>query len=267
MAGKSPDRNWKTTKYKISSLLRIPESEQAELLKTFDGHLAEMKNHLAQKKTVPVEKTYQCFFETYDKLKENREKQRLFLTPKCSKNLEKDTNRMSEEKRQILWWLVDKVPSLRVNENFHSEFVDCPKDRLQAYKLVEAADPVLNELSILEKRLKAEKSNESEKETLCNQLKQLAEKLDEVYEELMRIIRSEDCTQGFLDLSDSRSYYRDLIKQYGHCKNCGNQTSLVSSTSAGDKDPNETVIETRNGAIGSTQENVEVSFRHCATRK
>ena len=87
MAGRSPDRHWKTTDYKMSGQLKILETEQAELLKTFDGHLADVKNHLAQKKTVSVEKAYQRFFETYDELKENRHQQKLLLKPKFFKVL------------------------------------------------------------------------------------------------------------------------------------------------------------------------------------
>ena len=77
--------------------------------------------------------------------------------------------------------------------------------------------------------------------------------------------KQEDCNKLFVNLSDSRSYYLGLIKLYGRSKDCGNQTSLVSSTSAGDKDPNGTVIDTRNGAIENAEENVEVSSRHSAT--
>ena len=40
----------------------------------------------------------------------------------------------------------------------------------------------------------------------------------------------------------------------------------MSSTSAGDKDPNETVIDTGNGAAGNGEENVDVSSRHSATQ-
>ena len=40
----------------------------------------------------------------------------------------------------------------------------------------------------------------------------------------------------------------------------------MSSTSAVNKDPNETVIHTRNGALESAEENVEVSSRHSATQ-
>ena len=65
--------------------------------------------------------------------------------------------------------------------------------------------------------------------------------------------------------SNISSHYRDLIKQYRLSKDCGNQTSLVSFTSAVDRDPNETVIDTRNGAIENTEVNVEVSSRRSAT--
>ena len=103
---------------------------------------------------------------------------------------------------------------------------------------MEAANPILIEQSILERNLKAGNLSDSEKQTLCNQLEQLIEKLHEVYLEWMQILSPEDCTRGFVDLSDSRSYCRDLIKHYGHIEDCGNKTSLVLSTSAGDIEPN-----------------------------
>ena len=75
MAGKGPDRHWKTADYKMSGQLKRLESEQSELLKTFDGHLADVKSQLAQKIAVSAERAYQCFFETYDELEENRQQQ------------------------------------------------------------------------------------------------------------------------------------------------------------------------------------------------
>ena len=64
MTGKSPDRHWKTANYKMSGQLKRLECEQTELLKTFDGHLADVKSHMAQKKTVSTETADQCFFQT-----------------------------------------------------------------------------------------------------------------------------------------------------------------------------------------------------------
>ena len=69
-----------------------------------------------------------------------------------------------------------------------------------------------------------------------------------------------------MEFSKNRSHYQDMIKRYGRRKYCGNWTSLVSSTLTGDKDPNETVIDTGNGTIENAEENVEVSSRHTATQ-
>ena len=74
----------------MSGQLKKLENEQAYLLKTFDGHLA-VEIHLAEKKPIPGEKVYQCFFETYDDLKENRKQQRQFLKPKYLENFDGDT--------------------------------------------------------------------------------------------------------------------------------------------------------------------------------
>ena len=80
------------------------------------------------------------------------------------------------------------------------------------------------------------------------------------------MIKPENYSQELMEFSKNRSHNQDLIKQYGRSKDCGNQTSLVSSTSAGDKDPNETVIDTENGARENAKENVEVSSMHSATQ-
>ena len=69
-----------------------------------------------------------------------------------------------------------------------------------------------------------------------------------------------------VDVSDSRSYYRDLIKQYGHSKNCGNQTSLVASTSSTKKDSNQAVIDKYKDASNAKGETVEVSSQKSATK-
>ena len=80
------------------------------------------------------------------------------------------------------------------------------------------------------------------------------------------MIKPKNYSQELKEFSKKRSHYQHLIKQYGRSKECGNQTSLVSSTSAGDKDPNDIVIDTGNGAIENAEENVEVSSRHFATQ-
>ena len=129
-------------------------------------------------------------------------------------------------------------------EKCRAVVVDYRKDILRAYKLLEDSVPIEKELLNREKKLKAENLSDSEKQILCNQAERLLEKQDEILAEFLQIMKTEACPQGFTILSNARSYYRDLIKQYRLSKDCGNQTSLVSSTSAGDKDPNENVIDT-----------------------
>ena len=87
------------------------------------------------------------------------------------------------------------------------------------------------------------------------------------FAEALQILKTEACPHGFVGFNNARSHYQDLIKQYRLSKDCGNQTSLVSSSSTVDKDPNETVIHTGNGALGNAEENVEVSSRHSATQR
>ena len=48
----------------MSGQLKRLESEQAELLKTYDKHLAGVESQLSQNKTVFAERAYRCFFET-----------------------------------------------------------------------------------------------------------------------------------------------------------------------------------------------------------
>ena len=109
---------------------------------------------------------------------------------------------------------------------------------------MKAVEPIVIEVSDLKSKLKTEKFSQSEKQKLCDQVEQLVVKLDKIYTEWIRMMKREDCSQQFEDLSVSRSYYRNLITHYEHSKDCRNQTSLVSSTSADDKDPIDTVIDT-----------------------
>ena len=137
---------------------------------------------------------------------------------------------------------------------------------MRFYQLWEDSVQIENESLELEKELKAESLIESEKQTLCDQAERFLEKLDEIYAEALRILNTENCPHGFANFSNVRSQYQDLIKQYKFSKDCGNQTSLVSTTSAGDKNPNDkTEIDTGDGAIENAEVNAEVSSKHSAT--
>ena len=113
MAGKNPDRHWKTTDYMMSGQLKKLEMEQTELLKTFDRHDADVKTQLAQKITMTAERVYRCFFETFDELEENRQQQKQLLKPKYLENIDADTERKLGERKNALQWLVEKVPQLK----------------------------------------------------------------------------------------------------------------------------------------------------------
>ena len=144
----------------MSDQLKRLEKEQAELLKTFDRHLADVKSQLAQK-TISAEILYKCIFKTYDELEENRKQQRLLLTQKNFEKLDIDTKRLLEEKSKVLRWVVEKVPFLRDIEGFRTEVINCRKDTVRAYKLVEAAKPIFNDLPKMEKKLKEENLSDS----------------------------------------------------------------------------------------------------------
>ena len=65
--------------------------------------------------------------------------------------------------------------------------------------------------------------------------------------------------------SENKDYHRGMIKQYLQTAESGNPTSLVSSTSSRDRDPNETAIDIGNGAKENFEENVEVYSTQPAT--
>ena len=101
MAGKSPDRQtWKTDR-RVAGQFKQLEKEQKELLKQFSRYQAEQEGYLAQKKTMTGIQAYKCFYETFDRLAENRSDQLELLKPKYQDPFASDTKRMLDEKRKI----------------------------------------------------------------------------------------------------------------------------------------------------------------------
>ena len=213
-----------------------------------------------------VEGAYGCFFETYDNLEDNRQQQRLLLKPKYFESFDNDTKRIIEEKSKVLRFVVDKIPDLQDTEDCRAVVVDYRKYTMRWYNILVDSVPIEIELAELEKKLKSENLRDSEKQILCNQAERLLEKRYAICAEAIRVMKTKSCPHGFANFSKTRSHYQNLIKQYRLSKDCGNQTSLVSTTSTGDKDPNdEIVIDTGNGAIENAEENEEVSSKHSAT--
>ena len=77
---------------------------------------------------------------------------------------------------------------------------------------MKAAHPISSELTGLEEKLKTENLSDSKKQTLCNQVERLVEKLDEIYAESTRMIMPEKYSQELMEFRKNRSYYQDLIK-------------------------------------------------------
>ena len=146
MASRSPNRHWKTADWKASGQLKTLEKEQADLFKSFSRHLNELEGYLTQNKTMTAEGAYRCLFETYDKLEDNRQQQRLLLKLKYFESFDNETKRMLEEKSKVLRWVVDKVPDLRDIEDCRAVVVDYRKNTLRWYKLLEDSLPIENEL-------------------------------------------------------------------------------------------------------------------------
>ena len=106
---------------------------------------------------------------------------------------------------------------------------------------MKTAVPTLSELSILENRLKSEKPSASKK---------------------LKRLQSLGCTQQFVDVSDSRSYYQELMKLYRHSKDCGIQTIIVASKLSCKSDPIQTVIENKKDYSNTMKKLLTFSLRN-----
>ena len=142
----------------MSGKLKKLESEQTELLKKIDKHLADVKSQLAQKKTISAVTAYQCFFETYDEIEENRKQQWLLLKPKFFEIFDSDTKRNLEEKSEVLRWVAEKVPFLQDIEIFRTEDSECRKDTLRHYTISKQKEYFYREAAKLEKELGSKNS-------------------------------------------------------------------------------------------------------------
>ena len=70
--------------------------------------------------------------------------------------------------------------------------------------------------------MKSENLSDSKKQKLCNKMEEQVGKLDEICTERIQITMPEVRIGEFVDFSDIRSHYQDLIKLYRHSKGCGN---------------------------------------------
>ena len=93
----------------MSGQFKILESEQAELLKTFDRHLADVESHFTQNQTVSAERAYRCFFEPYDELKRKQTATEATVEIEASGQFRWWLRNKVGEKKKTLKWLVDQI--------------------------------------------------------------------------------------------------------------------------------------------------------------
>ena len=85
--------------------------------------------------------------------------------------------------------------------------------------------------------------------------------------EAIQLVNHKVRVARFMVISNNRNYYTDLLKKYQQTAESRNQTSLVSTTSAGDTGPSETVVDTGIAVTENVEENVEVSSRPSETHR
>ena len=176
MAGKSPDRQtWKTDR-RVAGQFKQLEKEQKDLLKQFSRYQAEQEGYLAQKKTMTGIQAYKCFYETFDRLAENRSDQLELLKPKYQDPFASDTKRMLEEKKKVLSWVLKDVPDLREIVNLRSVVNDYRANTLQCFELCKKVNDNEEESKKLIKQLESSEDS-SEKTTLCSKLEKLMSKI------------------------------------------------------------------------------------------
>ena len=141
-------------------------------------------------------------------------------------------------------------------EEYRSCIFNYGKETLRFSTLEKNCTSFYSEATKLEEELESENLGDSRKQAFCSKLEQLLKELDSTDSEIIRIVKSDTATDWLTALSKTNDYHRVILKQYQRTEESTNQTSLVSSTSAGEKDTNETVIDTGNGEKAHVEENV-----------
>ena len=99
----------------------------------------------------------------------------------------------------------------------------------------EKRESFLGEAEKVEDELGSENLDNSHKKALCSKLEQLVTKLDSSHAAIIQIVKSKLAMESLTNLSENKNYFQDLLKQYQQTAESGNQTCLVSSTTAGKK--------------------------------
>ena len=185
------------------------------------------------------------------------------LNPKYQESFAYDTKRLLEEKKNILSWLLNKVPDLRDIVNCRSRVSDYRTNTLQYYEICKKIDNNGHELNKLFKQLESSEDS-SEKLTLCSKLEKLITKESNYYAEGVKLLKPEIASKEMIEFADRGTHIRGVIRQHRQMADFGNQTSLVATPNASEKDPNETVIDTSKSNPKSHLDNIEVYSKKSA---
>ena len=158
------------------------------------------------------------------------------------------------------------MPFLQDVESLRTEVFDCRKDILRLYTMLKKGESFYREAAKLGEELGSENLDDYRNQGLHSKLEPLLTKLHSSHAAIIQIVKSKFAKDWLTTLSNKKNYFEDLLKQHQQTAESENQTSLVSSTSATDNNPNATVFDAGNGAIENADENVEVSSRHSATQ-
>ena len=146
-----------------------------------------------------------------------------------------ETKRTFEEKSKVLRCVVEKMPCLRDIESLRTDVFDCRKDTLRLYTMLKKGEQFYEEVAKLGEELGSENLDDPRRQALRSKLEQLGTKLDSSYAAIIQLVKSKFATNWLTTLSNNKNYFQDLLKQYHQTPESGNQTWLVSSTSAADK--------------------------------
>ena len=78
------------------------------------------------------------------------------------------------------------------------------------------------------------------------------------------MLKPEIASKEMIEFADRGTHIRGVIRQHQETAEFGNQTSLVATPNASEKDPNETVIDTSKSNPKSHLDNIEVSSKRSA---
>ena len=197
VTGKSPDRHWKTTDYKMSGQLKRLQNEKAELLKILDGHLADVKSHLAQNKTVTAETACQCFFENCKELQEKKTATEATLEAKVLGEFCCQHQTKIGQKKKRLNWLVEQIPKLREIAEYSSCVLNQRKGTMRLYTMSKKSKLFYREAVKLGEQLGSENLDDTRKQALSSKLEELITKLGSTHAALIQIVKS-DITKDWL---------------------------------------------------------------------